>query len=136
MLTVKEWLKNKSGDAQFVPLKQSGQTGVIKANRIKDNQIFELGKNLGVAAFKHNEKRFLQRSSICFFWDDNIHVSIQLEIAEPFGHTQDSEEMQGIVSLESDIVILQINDLDTKKLSQIYKEQEANFIRYKESQGL
>jgi hypothetical protein len=136
MLTVKEWLQNRTDGAQFEPIMQTEDVGIIKAKRLNDGEIFEIGKNLGISGFIYQEKRMLQRINICFFWDDKIHVSLEIDIFKPSEYISSPEGDTKLVSLDSDIVIIEINELTTKKLAEICKEMEANFIKRQESQDL
>ena len=127
MLKVKDWLDNKKSGVQFDVLEVTQRGEPTKVMRIKDSEIFELGTSLGIAAFTNKHIRFLQNSYISGFSADRINVNIRFEIEEydVIKARENPDYVKIIVSVN--YLCLEINQLTTKKLSELYSNFEKDF---------
>lgn len=116
MLKVKDWLKTRTNPYQFEATVVSGSNVILEAKRIKDGEIFDIFKDLGSYAFKYKEINFRQTSKIISFWEDLIHVTIEISLYNN----------KGIKTVTSEYY-LEINEIDTIKLLNIHLEFKKEF---------
>lgn len=117
MLKVKDWLNTRINPYQFEATVVSGSNVILEAKRIKDGEIFDIFKDLGSYAFQDNEKNFRQSSRIISFWDDLIHVSVEISI---YNNNQESK-------ISTTEYYLEINEIDTRKLLKMHLEAKEDF---------
>lgn len=116
MLKVKDWLKTRTNPYQFEATVVSGSNVILEAKRIKDGEIFDIFKDLGSFSFQDNEMNFRQSARIISFWEDLIHVTIDINIYK-------NKE----IKIATSEYYLEINEIDIKKLLEIHLEAKNDF---------
>lgn len=116
MLKVKDWLKTRTNPYQFEATVVSGSNVILEAKRIKDGEIFDIFKDLGSYAFQDNEMNFRQSARIISFWEDLIHVTIDINIYK-------NKE----IKIATSEYYLEINEIDIRKLLEIHLEAKKDF---------